>query len=286
VQAGGGRWARARRWILPVVLGVEVALVTTGRLSAGTAVAVVLALEAVLALTVLSQVAVALVRFRERRRGGAGPAEATRTALREVLPRPLADAVLHELRLFHSLALWLRRRTSGVPPDAVTISYERSMRPFVLVVAGLSAVELLAVELVVPWPLVRIVLLVLGAYALVVVLGFGAANAVRPHVLTPEVLRLRAGIWVDVPIATAEIASARARLGATTRMAELADGVLSVAAAKQTDVEVHLARPIRVRAGRQEGDVHTVRLAADDPDRAVAALRDAAPGRTTRDRTS
>ncbi len=55
----------------------------------------------------------------------------------------------------------------------------------------------------------------------------------------------------------------------------LADGVLSLASANQTQVAVALREPRRLRAGRAEGLARVVRLPADDPPAAAAGVQTA-----------
>ncbi|MDP9397313.1 MAG: hypothetical protein M3P96_05590, partial [Actinomycetota bacterium] len=126
---------------------------------------------------------------------------------------------------------------------------------------AVSLVEVVAVELVVPWPAARLGLLVLGIYGVVLVLGFLASAAVRPHALTDEVLRLRLGTWADVTLPLAAIPAVHRRLRAAEGMVEIADGVLVLAPAGATSLEVVLDAPRDVRAGRRSGPARIVHFA-------------------------
>lgn len=237
-------------WLTPLLLVVEVA-----------------------ALTVAAWV---LWRYRVSRAAGRQRGAGVEEALRAALPGAVATVVLHEVRSMHSLALWVRRRRHEVPSGASAFGYGRDGRALGLVLLAVSLVEVVAVELVVPWPAVRLGLLVLGIYGVVLVLGFLASAAVRPHVLTDEVLRLRCATWADVPVPLAAITAVHRRLRAAEGMVDLADGVLVLAPAGATSLEVVLDAPREVRAGRRSGPARIVRFSADDPTATAAAIAAAA----------
>src|SRR5664280_612239 len=51
---------------------------------------------------------------------------------------------------------------AGVPPAAVPLSYDRAPRPMSLLLLAMAVVELIVIELALPWPTARLVLLILG----------------------------------------------------------------------------------------------------------------------------
>lgn len=197
--------ARAARCAGPALLVLESVLVVTGRLSLGTAAVIFVVLETSLGLIAVGQLAGGVRRYRQRRAGGADRESAVLNALAAVLPGPVAFLVRHELLAWSSMVLLLRRRKHGVSPGAVQVSYDAALRPLGLVLVGLSVVELVVFELVVPWQPVRLALLVLGVWTLLFVLGLVAANIVRPHVITDDELLLRFGtfrrrsLWTESP---------------------------------------------------------------------------------------
>jgi hypothetical protein len=186
-----------------------------------------------------------------------------------------SDGLRGQARLLQSLVLWMRRR-HDVPPGATALPYGREGRVLGLALLAASVIEVVAVELVVPWPGVRLVLLVLGLYGVLAVLGWVADLSVRPHVLTAESLRLRLGsaTEVDVPLAAVERVSRRLRGAEGT--VTLADGTLVLAVGNQTQIEVRLTEPLEVTVGRRAGTVQVVRFSVDDPAAALRMLQDAA----------
>lgn len=268
--------ARALRWAGPALLVAELALVLTGRLSLRTAAVVLVALEAALALVAAGQLAGGIRWYRRQRAGGADREQALQDALRAVLPGPVAVVVRHELLLWSSLVLLARGRRQGVPDGAVAISYDAALRPVGLLLVGLSVVELVVLELVVPWQRVRLVLLVLGAWTLLLVLGITAANIVRPHVVTAGRLRLRSGTFADVQIPLDRVATAtvRRRDAPSSKALLLDAGVLVIGVSGTTDADVDLIEPPVVQTSRGACTAHAARFAADDPAAAVRALAD------------
>lgn len=180
----------------------------------------------------------------------------------------------HEAQMLTSLLLLVRRRQHAVPAGAVAIGYDKALRPIGMALLGLSVLELVAIELALPWPTVRLVLFVLGAYTLLFVLGMIAANHVRPHVLTAQQLRLRSGTWADIriPLVPGAHVTTRHR-DAGTKTVTVDGDVLAMGVGGMTNVEIAFGEPIEVDTRRGTHTVRMVRFAADDPQAAVRALR-------------
>ena len=272
---------KALRWATPVLLVVEVVLVLSGRLSIAAAAAVLVAVEAALAFAALGQAVVAVRGYRASRRAGAAPEAAFDASVRAALPGPLAAVVLHEVRLIQSLVLWVRRREHGVPPGAIAIRYGRDGRALGLMLLAVSVVEMIVVELVVPWPAVRLVLLVLGVYGLLIVLAFIVDEAVRPHVLTNDALRLRVGTWADVTLPLDSVTGVRRHVRSADGLVAFTADSLALATGNQTQLEVDLDQARELRAGRRSGSARTVRFSADDPAAAAAAIAAAVRAHST-----
>lgn len=262
----------ALRWAGPVVLAVMLVLVLTERLSLGEAAIVFVTIEAVLALVALAQGATAVRRYRTARHGGADREAAFEAAARAVLPGPIASVVLHEAKLSHSLLLWARGRQHGVPPGAVTIPYGRDGRAVGFALLTVSLIELLVVELIIPWPTVRLVLLLLGVYGVVVVLGFSAGPIVRPHVLTEDSLRLRLGTWADVTLPLESITKVSRRRGNADGLVAFTGTTLVLAMGDQTQLQLDLDGSRKFRLGRHSGSADSIRVSADDPAAAASAI--------------
>lgn len=267
--------ARAARWAGPALLVVEAALVLSGRLSLRTAVVLLIVLEASLALLVAWQLAGGVRRYRQQRAGGADREQAALDALAAVLPPPVAFLVRHELLAWSSIVLLIRRRKHGVTPGAVQVPYDAALRPLGLVLVGLSVVELVVFELVIPWQPVSIALPRTGS------LDAAARSRPRrrqhrppaPHHrrrAAPEVRDLRARAYPARRIAAAH----PRRRYAPDSKALVHEDALVMSVSGTTDVDVDFNEPATITTSRGPVNVRTARFAADNPAAAVRALQD------------
>lgn len=263
------------RWAGPVLVLMELALVLSGQLTLRSAAVVFVVLEAALALLVVGQLAGGVRQYRRQRAGGTDRDQALRDALQAVLPAPVALLVRQELLTWSSLALLLRRRQHGVKGRAVAVPYDAALRPLGVVLLSLSVLELVVLELVIPWPSVRLVLLVLGVWTLLFVLGMTAGNIVRPHVIGDGELRLRFGTRADAQIPLDRVLSARVQLRSApgSKVLLLHDGALVMAVSGMTNVDVQLTEPTVLPTSQGALTVSRVHFAADDPTAGVRALQ-------------
>jgi hypothetical protein len=182
-----------------------------------------------------------------------------------------------------SVVLWVARRRAGVPAGATAVPYAREQAPMLLVVLFVMALETVGVEVLlralgVPsW--LRVAVLVIDVSGVVLGLGFAAACVTRPHVVTPDELRIRLGAYFDLRVPRDQISSVRlSRAYNENRTIDLADGRLGVAVSAQTNVVVELTGPITVRRPLGGlGRASTIRFFADAPGPVVTALREPAP---------
>ncbi len=184
-----------------------------------------------------------------------------------------------ELRLVRALVLVALRRVDGVGPGDVALPYARAAVPLGVLFTGLSVVELVVVELVVPWPAVRAVLLVSGAWGLLVVAGLLALEWTHPHVARRDVLLVRHGGLVTVEIPWEAVVDVRRRLRTEHSTWAIEDGALHLPVAGATELDLVLAEPLPVQAGRQHGVVTRVSLAVDEAQPALEVLRSRASAR-------
>lgn len=141
-----------------------------------------------------------------RRTGGPIPG-ALGDAITAVLPPPVARLLAREAAQGAAVIRWIARRPLGVPEGAHPVGYGRDQVALVSTFVALTAGEVAAVELLVPWPALRIMLLVLGGYGLLIMTGFVAINRTRPHVLDHHQVRLRCGLFADITLSPTDIAA-------------------------------------------------------------------------------
>ena len=135
---------------------------------------------------------------------------------------------------------------------------------------------MIVVDLLLPWQSARLVLLVLGLWGLLWMVGFLAAMRVFRHLVTDDGLRIRSGTSVDIVIAWEVVQSVRARRDSVDARSFVhvdADGVAHVAVMKQTRVAVVLREPTAVALPDGMREIEQVRLYVDDPAAFVAAAR-------------
>ncbi|NUP40239.1 MAG: hypothetical protein HOY76_25295, partial [Streptomyces sp.] len=179
--------------------------------------------------------------------------------------------VRHELRLLASLAMWVARRTHGADGGRV-FGYARGQGAMMFGFAFVCLVETMTMSVLLrDHPTVHRVVFALDVYTLVFVVGLHAASVVRPHVLGPDVLRIRRAVHVDLRIPVDRIATVRRELRTTH---ERADGRLDIPVGAQTTVTLELAGPVAhfTFFGRRR-DIHLVRFHADDADSLVREIR-------------
>jgi hypothetical protein len=178
-------------------------------------------------------------------------------------------AVAFELAQYRSLFRWITRRPD-VPSGAVAFAYFGAVAAIFWAFAFVSATELVAVHLLLPWKTVRIVADILGAWGLVWMLGVLASFKVYPHVVTDSGLRVRHGAGTDFTVDWDAIAAVQPRERSRDKSRALQldrseEGtILNVVIASRTNVDVTLRRPLVVPLRKGQETVMQVRLYADD----------------------
>lgn len=267
------RAARGALWVvLPAELALVVCLVGGVRITG----AVLLAAEALVLGVLALEAAVMWPLYTARRRAGDGRRAAALSAVRAVVPVAVRRLMVHELRALHSLGVWAVRRRHRIPEGALPFSYTEPQTGTMWAFFFASVLETVVLALVIPWPLVHLILLVIGVYGTVLIVALHAACVTRPHVVGADgSLRLRYGALFDLRVPASLITAARVErrydAGGLVRVGE--DGVLDLAVGSQTTVTVELAEPVEfVRPLGRRGSARTLRFHADDPRAAVAAL--------------
>lgn len=192
-------------------------------------------------------------------------------------------ALVTEWRMYVGLFRLLARRPD-VPADATPVRYVGAVSLLLWVITIVSAVELVALHLIIPWHGVRLVADVVGVWGLAWCLGLTACHYVYPHLATDDGLHLRLQRH-----ATAVLVPWDAVAGVRTRERSLESGsavvvedrVVSVALAKRTSLELVLHRPLAVTVKGVTHEVHEVRVYVDDAREVAAMVRSRATGGAT-----
>lgn len=263
-RAATGRLARAA-----VAVSVAAALTATGLGAAGVlspaaAVLVFVAVEVPLALTAL---ALNAQRYRTLRRAGQGGV----AALHQLVGATAARVLRAEVTVYRSLWLWARRRVDGQQPGVAPIGYARGALGVPLAFGVLTAVEVVAIHLLLPWAWLRTALLVASIYSLVWILGFVATRITHPHLLTGTHLILRDGAHTVATLDRDTITrvTRTRRYQPTTPTG--ADGQLHLPSPDGTNIDLHLTAPETAHLPgllarqRRQTSITTAHLHLDDP---------------------
>jgi hypothetical protein len=186
----------------------------------------------------------------------------------------LLRLVQAEIGLWRTL-WWAARGKVGIGPDTTPVRYADR---FGVVLWGLSAVglvELLVVHLLIPWPVARWVLFVLGVYALVWFVAFALSLRQHPHLLRENEMVLRFGHFRSVRIPIDGLAGVRAgAVSGHKRTVVLGDGRLVLSVMGDTNVELRFDPGVDVEVQERTHTVQRVAFWADDPRTTTAFLRD------------
>lgn len=268
------RLAAWGRWIVPVVIAVE-AVLLLGVVRSGDGVVVVAVVEGSLLVLVLVEAWLVWRAVRRARAAGADGDDALTASLRAVMPDVAASVIKHDLLMVRALWLVVRGRRD-VPADGEAIHYSGKLRPMMWVFFVLCPLEIVLVELAVPWAPLRLVLLVLGVLSAVWFLALIATLYKYPHSVDPRSLRLRYCSFFDfrVPVDDVETVTVSRLRRSMERSAEVVDGVLVLEVMRATNVSITLRREHHADLGlRGRTPVHQVDFWADDPAAAVRLIR-------------
>lgn len=191
----------------------------------------------------------------------------------------LVAAVRFELRLYVALGRWLVRRPA-VPEGATAWGYARLATPVMWLWIFASAMELPLAHVLVPWPAVRLTLLVVGVWGLVWMVGVLASYHVYPHTVDEEGVRVRLGKSADVCVPWDRIASV------TTVDRDLPSSIrtfqplttdrgvdLQIGVSARANIHLALTEPMPVTVKGEPMSVTALTFLVDDPREFVAALQ-------------
>jgi ABC-type multidrug transport system fused ATPase/permease subunit len=261
---------RGLRWLGVIVLLTEIVLVATGWLDWRTAAAVLVVTETLLGLLGLLAGAVLLRQYRRGRSSGASRTAAAREALGFLLPPAVARFVRSELAAARIAYLAVRRRREGTRVGDVAIGYGRILRrtlvALALLVAALGGVLVTTSS----GSTLRTVLGVACLYVGLLLLTFGLASKVRPHLVGDRRLAIRWGLDDEVCVGVEQLRSATLASGDDDLPA------FRVPATGQGVIVLDLDGPVTVptpRPGRTDL-AHRLAVPVDDPGAALAVLNE------------
>jgi hypothetical protein len=273
---------RVLKVLVPLVILAEAIFVWLGVVDLGNAVLVVAGLEALLFLLGLGGLVLVVRRYGNERRAGLDPWMALEDGLSLVLPRTVARLAVKEPRLFFCLFRWAFRMVR--PTNDEFAYHKRSLLRAIMPLLAVSApVELAVVHVLAlafsPWWWLKWVLLVLGVYATLWLLGLYASLVALPHRCEEKGVRLRYGLLAEGFIPYADILD---MVGTPRKAPHPGDGLscvpeedaLYLATGGKTDAALRLRAPRSLRGFLKEtGPASRIHLAVEEPDRLVRELR-------------
>lgn len=269
--------AEVAKWAPVAALLLVGGLVAGGVLDSRQALAAGAAVE--LLLLVITGVVVARA-IRRKRRGDADSAQAggaLEGALAAVLPRPIARIVGLEPLILACLWRWVRgRKPAG--PHVFPYARRSPLGALVIVVLLTLPVEILLIELLLPWAWLRWLLLIGALYAALWLAGLYASLQVLPHQAEPRGLRLHYGLfnmalvpWQAIESAVAD--GSKPPRGDDGLRLNAARGQAWLVAGGRTDVRLELRAPVTIERVRgATPPIRTLHIAADDPEALVRAI--------------
>lgn len=270
-----GVMVKALKWVAVAVIAVELLLVATGILDLTHAIIIAIGLEVLCGVLALGLAVTARAIYRRLRESGVTRWDAFLQAAGTVLPGPVVTLLRHEIGGFMSIVLLLRRK-QDVPEGATVIRYGASQKTFLIVMMGLTPVEIVIVELLLPWLWLRIVLLIAALYGLVWMFGFYAGVRTRPHYVDAHRLVMRTGHLAAASVDAGAIRSVQRENHEQYKgFVSVVDDVVAVPGMNGTSLTVTLEpeTPVRIQ-GRGTVYASEVRFDADEVDTAVRAIHE------------
>jgi hypothetical protein len=242
-----------------------------------------LALELTTAIPLMILAARLVRAYRRRRRDGLGRVAALHAVYADAVPLMARKLMVHEVRLFTSTLRWLAFRRHGVRAGDAAVPYASGGAAVLFAFAYVSAIETVVLGFIIPWPVVREIVLGIDIWGVYFIIAVYASTVVRPHVVPADgSLRLRYGALLDIRIPAEDIAAVRLeRRSARGKLAAVdADGYADLSQAGQTTVTVQLTQPVTfTRPLGKPACARAFRFYAADPAAAVAAIRGRVPAR-------
>lgn len=175
--------------------------------------------------------------------------------------------VTYELRLWLALFRWITRYRG----PGRQFSYAGAITPILWTFIVISALEIPAFHLLLPWESVRFAVDLIGAYGLLWMIGLLAAIRVNRHAVSETGLRVRNNVTIDftLPWDAVESLRARTRTFEGSKTVQVDGDELAIAVAHQTTLEITLRGPREILGHT----VSTIRLYADQADEMATSIR-------------
>ena len=188
-------------------------------------------------------------------------------------------ATRFERGIYVNIWRWIKGNHDIGAPGTLAVPYVDVVRSTILLWIGASALEMVIVHFLVPWPWVRWTLLILSVWGLIWMFGYLGGLIVYPHLIDSERVRVRNGHTIDAQVPIDVIAGVRTgtKSPASSRVVSVDEEDplhLYIAVSGQVNVHLDLNHPIHVQLPGGRYTVTTVSFWADDPRPAAHRLRE------------
>lgn len=185
----------------------------------------------------------------------------------------------YEAAMWRSLFAWIGRRPRSDHPDDELFGYDKAASPVIWAFVALNFIEIPAVHFLIPWLWAKIALLVAGGWGTLWMLGVLAAAKVNPHVVGADGIRVRNGFLTDmtIPWEAVQSVSSGVQGSQSTKQLQIDGQQVSVVVTGQTNITIHLTRPVPQTLKGTTIDVIEIRLFADNPAAMSRACRERLP---------
>jgi hypothetical protein len=190
-------------------------------------------------------------------------------------------ATRFERGIYPAVWNWLRRRTDlgRWVQHATAYPYVGVVSTTMWVWIGASALEMVAIHFLIPWPLWRWILVIVSLWGLVWMVGFLGSLHVHPHLVEPDGIRIRHAHTIDlfVPFtAIAAVSGGTRSPASSSRTVVFQDERLHIAVSGQVNVHLRLDEPMEFALPKGVYTTDRVSCWADDPRALIAAVRSGA----------
>lgn len=222
----------------------------------------------ILAVTV--HVAWSAMRARRVARQGCALQDKWQAVASEFLPPALVRFAVMELTVIH-MALFRWGGPADVPDGSRAFAYHKHLAPMCAALLGLSAIEVAVYHLLVgQWSgKAALVMFVISDVGLVYLIGLIKSFRFRPVLITPEGVRIRAGLLIDQAIPLEAIVSVETTISSD----EVRDpATLNGALLAWPNILIRLNRPLERRSALRRRSFTAVAFRLDEPELFVRML--------------
>ncbi len=264
-------FAKLKPWLSVVMAVTLLTLYLSGRVEGPLALGLVAALEGGLVFWALWGLYKSLKGFH----GAVGdPWKGLETALSEIMPAQAARLVVMEFRLWGCLYAWMRRRPLG--PDAFPYHSRSPIGMLMGVVLLTTPLEIAVIELLIPWPWLRIATLVLALYAVLWLIMLFSSLRSLPHRMAPEGLELRYGVLAGAFIPYDRIAEAHVMMASPPKTGDGLQVIGETAylvVGGETNLVLRLTQPMPLdKTLGETSPVREIHFVTDEPKRMIERL--------------